>query len=97
MTNPDAQAWFHAQLHNLMDRYGIDGFKFDAGDCCFYADDDMICEPMLAREHTALFNRLGAQYPVNEFRAAGQLIVARLQDKRLLLPRYGGRRHRHLF
>lgn len=84
-TNPDAAAWYHAQLKSLMDRYGVDGFKFDAGDRYFYEDDDIIYKPTPAREQTAVFNEVGEKYKFNEFRAAwkfgGREIVARLHDK----------------
>lgn len=93
MTNPEAAAWYHAQLKSLMDRYDIDGFKFDAGDRYFYQDDDRIYRPMLAREHTAVFNQVGEQYRFNEFRAGwksgGRPIVARLHDKYHSWTEYG--------
>lgn len=85
LSNPEAAAWYHGQLRGLMARYGVDGFKFDAGDVYFYADDDQAFRPMLAREQTQVFNEVGTQYPLNEFRAAwkagGTPIVARLHDK----------------
>ena len=85
LTNPACAAWFHEKLKYAMDTYGVDGFKFDAGDAYFYADDDAIYQPMSAREQTAAFNAFGAAYSFNEFRAAwkfgGQPIVARLHDK----------------
>ena len=85
LTNPEAVAWFHSQLDSLMERYGVDGFKFDAGDASFYRDDDRIFAPASAREQTRAFNEAGVRYRLNEFRAAwrfgGQPIVARLHDK----------------
>ncbi|MDD3336607.1 MAG: glycoside hydrolase family 31 protein [Eubacteriales bacterium] len=84
-SNPEAVQWYHGELKKLMERYGVDGYKFDAGDCYFYEDDDQAYKPVLAREQTALFNEVGAQYAFNEFRAAwkfgGKPIVARLHDK----------------
>lgn len=86
LTNDGACAWLHAQLHSLMERYGVNGFKLDAGDRYFYRDDDATCRPTTAREHTTLFNRIGETYALNEFRSAwnfgGRPIVARLQDKK---------------
>jgi alpha-glucosidase (family GH31 glycosyl hydrolase) len=29
LANPEARAWYEAKLRDLMERYGIDGFKFD--------------------------------------------------------------------
>ncbi len=86
LTNEQAYAWLNDQLHRLMGQYGVDGFKFDAGDRYFYCDDDQTACPLSAREQTRLYNQLGEQYALNEFRAAwnygGRAVVARLQDKR---------------
>ncbi|MDD3334778.1 MAG: glycoside hydrolase family 31 protein [Eubacteriales bacterium] len=85
LTNPDAAAWYHRELKRLITCYGVDGFKFDAGDAYFYTDDDQTYRPVLAREQTAVFNEVGSHYALNEFRAAwkfgGKPIVARLHDK----------------
>ena len=84
-SNPDAEKWYCEQLDSLMERYGIDGFKFDAGDYSFYRDEDVTFGNVTAREQTRLFNLLGEKYPFNEFRAAwncgGRAICSRLQDK----------------
>ena len=85
LTDPEAVKWFHSQLDYLMQKYGVDGFKFDAGDSYFYRDDDMTAKKITAREHTMYFNEIGMHYPFNEYRAAwkfgGKPIVARLHDK----------------
>lgn len=85
LSNPDAAAWYRGQLDGLMERYGVDGFKFDAGDRYFYEDDDVCYLPISAREQTKKFNEIGEYYPFNEYRAAwnygGRPIVARLHDK----------------
>lgn len=84
-TNPEAVKWFREKLDALRERYGVDGFKFDAGDRSFYSDDDKIYKPMSARDQTTAFNEAGVIYKFNEFRAAykfgGRPIVARLHDK----------------
>lgn len=84
-SNPDAVKWMHEKLDSLMERYGVDGFKFDAGDKYFYEDDDIIYKPMPGRNQTAEFNKVGEKYKLNEYRAAwkfgGRAIVARLHDK----------------
>ena len=84
-TNPKAVEWFYSSLENLAEKYGIDGFKFDAGDCYFYDDDDIIFKRISAREHTLYFNRFGENFKFNEFRAVwksgGRPIVSRLHDK----------------
>ena len=85
LTNPGAADWFRAQLNHLMAEYGVDGFKFDAGDPYFYRKDDQPFTPCLPQEQEQAYNRLGAGYALNEFRAAwdcgGQPVVCRLQDK----------------
>jgi len=85
LTHDEADRWLNEQLRGLMAKYGVDGFKFDAGDAAFYRDDDQTCRPISAREQTKLYNRLGEKYALNEFRAAwnegGRAIVTRLQDK----------------
>ncbi len=84
-TNPDAQAWFTAQLDALMEQYGIDGFKFDAGDGIYYRDDDVTFAPTDANGQTALWAKFGAKYAYNEYRACfgcqGMPLVQRLADK----------------
>ncbi len=84
-SNPAAVAWFKAQLSNLQSKYGIDGFKFDAGDSDYYPDSAIACRQILPNEHTELFGKIGLDYPLNEFRAmwkmGGQPLVERLRDK----------------
>ncbi len=86
LTNPEASAWMQGEMNKLMELYGVDGFKFDAGDAYFYDDNDQTHDRILAREHTTYFNEVGAKYPFNEFRAGykfgGREIVARLHDKK---------------
>ncbi len=84
-SNPEAVSWFKGELEKLMKNYGVDGFKFDAGDVYFYDDNDVTLNPTTARNQTLLFNKIGMEYKLNEFRSAwkcgGQGIVARLHDK----------------
>lgn len=86
LTNKQAYAWLNEQLCGLMEKYGVDGYKFDAGDPYFYRDDDIMQQSISAREQARLYNQLGESYALNEFRAAwnygGHGIVARLQDKK---------------
>ena len=85
LSNPKAAAYYHNGLRYLMETYGADGFKFDAGDLYFYDDADQTAGNVSAREQTSVFNALGAQYELNEFRSCwnfgGRPIVARLHDK----------------
>lgn len=84
-TNPKAVKWMHEQLDNLVERYNVDGYKFDAGDASIYRYDDEAYVKSAPRNHTTAFNIMGEKYKFNEFRAAhnsgGRAIVARLHDK----------------
>lgn len=85
-TNPDAKKWFTDRLDYLMTQYGIDGFKFDAGDARFYRDNDQTFDALAtANDQCTVFNNLGEEYSLNEMRAAwknaGQGLAQRLADK----------------
>ena len=86
MSNPGAQDWMRQKLDRLMQEYGIDGFKFDAGDVKFYRDDDVCYDPNItAAQQCTLWAKFGASYAYNEFRACfgaqGLPLVQRLSDK----------------
>lgn len=85
LSHPDAAAWYREKNDFLMREYGVDGFKFDAGDGSFYRDDDQTYGHTSANEQTELWAKLGAAYSYNEFRAcfkaAGEPLVQRLADK----------------
>jgi alpha-glucosidase len=84
-SNPDAVAWFDKQLQNLIDKYGVDGFKFDAGDMLFYPDNVISKQKITPNEHCRLYAEFGLKYPLNEYRACwkmgGNSLVQRLGDK----------------
>ena len=92
-SNPKAVEWYNSQLKSLMERYDVDGFKFDAGDAYFYRNDDIIYGDCDSREQTSNFNEIGENYAFNEYRAVwnfgGRGIVTRLQDKRHSWDDYG--------
>ena len=85
LTNPDARKWFNDRLDYLVAEYGVDGFKFDAGDARYYADSVVLSHPATPNDHTKLFGEVGLLYPLNEYRAsfrmAGTQLVQRLSDK----------------
>lgn len=86
LSNPKSVEWFNARLQHLMDSYGIDGFKFDAGDFEYYPSDGVaFVEGTSGSEQCSLFVQLAEKYPYNELRAgyknAGKAIVQRLHDK----------------
>ncbi|GAI90449.1 unnamed protein product, partial [marine sediment metagenome] len=39
LSNPKTQKWFKNRLDHLVNEYGVDGFKFDAGDARYYIND----------------------------------------------------------
>ncbi len=84
LSNPVAEEWFCAQLDHLKSEYGVDGFKFDAGDAEYYAGGESY-GGVSANRQSELFGRIGLRYPLNEYRAmwkmGGQPIVERLRDK----------------
>lgn len=84
-TNEEAVGWYHGELRQLMEAYGIDGFKFDAGDAYFYRATDRSAVPLHPNGHCEAWAKVGLQYPLNEYRAcwksAGLPLVQRLGDK----------------
>ena len=87
LTNPEAAAYFVQVLRQAQAEYGIDGFKFDAGDNNCYASAPYVAYDRSATnvDHTASWARIGLSFPVNEYRACwklgGQPLVQRLGDK----------------
>ncbi|MDR1582099.1 MAG: glycoside hydrolase family 31 protein [Prevotellaceae bacterium] len=86
-TNPAAAGYFVAQLKAVQAAYGVDGFKFDAGDSKFYDARfvDSYQKDALPTDHTLAWAAIGLQFPFNEYRACwkmgGQALVQRLGDK----------------
>lgn len=85
LSNPKTREWFKGRLDYLVDEFGIDGFKMDAGDAGFYDGDIFSWEHSTPNDHTMYFAELGLDYPLNEYRAswkmAGLPLVQRLRDK----------------
>ncbi|MDR2287303.1 MAG: glycoside hydrolase family 31 protein [Prevotellaceae bacterium] len=86
-TNPDAAAYFVSVLKEMQEKYGIDGFKFDAGDNNFYTNTDLISykKDAISVDHTLEWAKIGLEFPFNEYRACwkmgGEALVQRLGDK----------------
>ncbi len=89
-SNPKAREWFRGRLQHLVDDYGVDGFKFDAGDSLFYLPTVpgrpvTSFAPRTPEEHCMDFASVGLDFPLNEYRAswrmAGQPLAQRLRDK----------------
>ncbi len=85
MTNPIDVQWLTDQTERLIKDYGVDGFKFDAGDATFYSEDQKTARPVLPYEQTELWAQFALNFPYNELRAcyacAGLPLVQRLRDK----------------
>ena len=83
-TRPAAVAWFKSRLDVLHNDYGVDGFKFDAGDATFYPGLTA-AKDVNPNEHSRLFGQFGLLFPLNEYRArwqmGGQPLAERLRDK----------------
>lgn len=88
MSNPAARAWMVEQLKQMQEIYGVDGFKFDAGDASNYNPDQIRVYDgkSYGPEHTRLWCKMADEFPYNELRAswklAGEPIVMRLCDKK---------------
>lgn len=87
LTNPEAADYFVQVLKQAQEKYGIDGFKFDAGDNNCYASTPMKAFDAAAAtvDHTSSWAKIGLSFPFNEYRACwkmgGQPLVQRLGDK----------------
>jgi len=85
LSNPKTQKWFKNSLDYLVNDYGVDGFKFDAGDAYFYTNDIMSYKECIPNDQTTYFARFGLNYSLNEYRAswkmAGLPLAQRLRDK----------------
>lgn len=88
LTNPEGYKYYSDELKSFLERYHIDGFKFDAGDPRFFTEsgDYRFHTPELeAVDYSTAYNRLAFEFPYNEyrsgFRCGGWPIVQRLHDK----------------
>jgi alpha-glucosidase len=84
-TNPAAVEWFNDQLDRIVRDYGMDGFKFDAGDMPFYNTDALSMTAVSPNRQCELYAQFGLRFPLNEYRAcwkmAGLPLAQRLHDK----------------
>lgn len=85
------------KLDFLMNKYGVDGFKFDGGSFCMYSPMSMINgEPRDDHDQAELnlaWNEFGAQYKFHEykdtFKGGGKASIQRLCDKEHSWTGYG--------
>ena len=88
---PGDIAWYEAQLARLQRDFGIDGFKFDAGDTGYYDVADQRLPPVSRavegdlNRHNRAWSKLAEKFPYNEMRASwksgNRPLVQRLGDK----------------
>jgi len=86
LTNPEAVKYFQGRLAYLVEEYGVDGFKLDAGDAGHYNDANIQArETINPNAFSELWAKLGLPFKLNEYRAcwklAGQPLAQRLRDK----------------
>ena len=85
VTHPDAVAWLGSELDALQQQYGVDGFKFDAGDLRDYRPDDVTAAMTDPTGQCEAWAGIGVHYPLNEYRACwkmgGTPLAQRLHDK----------------
>jgi alpha-glucosidase (family GH31 glycosyl hydrolase) len=86
VSHPGAIAFLQGQLSHLKEEFGIDGFKFDAGDPEYIKPTDLTFESLSPVGYCQAWAEIGLSYPhFNELRACwkmgGQPLIQRLRDK----------------
>lgn len=87
LSNPAAADHLKKQLRHMQEQYGVDGFKFDAGDIGHYNDPDLEFYDKAASsvDMCEYWAKIGLDFPFNEYRAGwkmgDQALVQRLGDK----------------
>ena len=87
MTSKYATDYLHGQLHSLMERYGVDGFKLDGGNIDAYASKCFIANPppQSAEELNRAWNEFGEAYEYHEYKdtynRGGKAVIQRIQDR----------------
>ncbi len=85
VSNPAAVKFLTSQLDELVRDFGIDGFKFDAGDPLMQDGTFSFHFPIPQNADDALYSRIGLKYPLAEYRESwnmgGAPLMLRQQDK----------------
>lgn len=87
--NPADAEFLDSQLKELVEKYGIDGFKFDGGSYDAYSDKSFIngapCCGYGAAELNRAWNEFGERYDFHEykdtFKGGGKAVIQRQSDK----------------
>ena len=88
LSNPEAYSHLKSKFTDLQEKYGIDGFKMDAGDPERYLSENIKVYDgkSFDTEQTRLWAQLATEFPYNELRACWQMgnrqLVQRLGDKK---------------
>lgn len=85
-TNPAAVEFLKKQLREAQDKYGIDGYKFDAGDVGYMTGQyDFYDKEATTSTFSQKWAEFGLYFPYNElrtsFKLGGRELVQRLGDK----------------
>ncbi|MCH3916172.1 MAG: glycoside hydrolase family 31 protein [Spirochaetia bacterium] len=92
LTGTEGQDWMSARLTHLHDDFGIDGFKFDGGDQCYYHDDDQPGIPAVLQSKA--YGEFCTRYPYNEvhscYDTGGRELVQSMCDVRHSWSERGG-------
>ena len=89
LTSPWDEKFLDSQLRGLMEKYGIDGFKFDGGTLQHYTDGEIV-NGKYERSHTPAeenraWNEFGRRYPFHEYKdtfsGGGRNCIQRLHDR----------------
>jgi len=86
-TNPDAEKHFVSMLNETCEKFGVDGYKLDAGDIIYYdvSKIESFKQDATSADHSMAWSRIGLHFPFNEYRATwkmgNQALVQRLCDK----------------
>ncbi len=86
VSNAVALAWWLAGLRRLQTEYGVDGFKFDAGEANFLPTDGVTHAPLRRTDYSDIYvNFVGTHFPYSEvrtgYRAQRTPILFRQWDK----------------
>ncbi|QHW32726.1 glycoside hydrolase [Paenibacillus rhizovicinus] len=97
-TKETGATWFRGQLDLLSERYGVDGFKLDAGEPILPDGGDVLGQvawsrPVREMEDCQSYAKLGIGYPLSELRMCWKLgnqpLLQRQRDKHHSWDRYG--------
>ena len=69
LSNPEAAEHLKQQLRNMQEKYGVDGFKFDAGDIGHYNDPNLEFYDKAATsvDMCEYWAKIGLDFPFNEY------------------------------